>query len=45
MERIREKMLQLFKNNRIEIMDRCPVDYPVKKMCKKTIKRDGKLVE
>lgn len=31
--------------NRIEIMDRCPVDYPVKKMCKKTIKRDGKLVE
>lgn len=30
---------------KIEILDRCPVDYPVKKMCKKTIIRNEKLVE
>ena len=30
---------------KIMVLDRCPVDYPVSKMCYKTIKRDGKAVE
>ena len=30
---------------KIMVLDKCPVDYPVSKMCYKTIKRDGKVVE
>lgn len=30
---------------KIEMLDMCPVDYPVSKMCKKLIKRDGVVVE
>ncbi len=29
----------------IKVLDKCPVDYPVNKMCYKTIKRDGRVVE
>ncbi len=30
---------------KIMVLDKCPVDYPVSKMCYKTIRRDGKVVE
>lgn len=30
---------------KIMVLDKCPVDYPISKMCYKTIKRDGKFVE
>ena len=30
---------------KIEVLDRCPVDYPVSKMCRKIIKRNGVMVK
>lgn len=30
---------------KIEVLDKCPVDYPVSKMCYKTIRRNGVAVE
>ena len=31
--------------NKIEILDKCPIDIPVKKVCRKEIKRNGRVVE
>lgn len=31
--------------NKIVVLDKCPVDYPIRKMCYKTILRDGVRVE
>ena len=31
--------------NKIEILDECPIDIPVKKVCNKKIRRDGAVVE
>lgn len=31
--------------SKIEILDKCPIDIPVKKVCKKEIRRDGMVVE
>ena len=30
---------------KIEVLDRCPVDYPISKMCRKIIKRDGVVIK
>ena len=31
--------------NKIEILDKCPIDIPVKKVCNKQIRRNGMVVE
>lgn len=31
--------------NKIEILDRCPIDIPVKKVCNRQIRRNGAIVE
>lgn len=31
--------------NKIEVLDKCPLDIPVKKVCKKEIRRNGMVVE
>lgn len=31
--------------NKIEVLDKCPIDIPVKKVCKKEIRRNGMVVE